>query len=180
LLSTADLTNDLKSKLQKVVLVAGPIKGTPIGETSMAWLTFLLNTSPTAPGTVWMPAAIDQSLPFIRELGPEGTSASAVGAAQSTGISNIPHSTIIAVGGKRDHSRQRWCNWIEDKALLGNIPNDCVVPMSSALPVGSLLTNLVCLLSSGNSSCTEPFDRDHQDLVDDWNVMQRIWNELNK
>jgi hypothetical protein len=170
----AGLTTSTESKLRHVVLVAGPIDGTPMAQNPFTLLTFYLNISGN-PGLTTMPGVIQDAVPFITQLEPYSDT---VRAAQSAAQKSLGATEIMAVGG--DHVLGGWVGyWLDTIPIFAGQPNDGVVPVSSALPTDSVVPNLVRLEGNDPTSGDFAYPDDHISLVNNPSVMPDILSALN-
>ena len=175
LASTGSMSANTRSKLQHIVLVAGPIDGTPAAQNAADMLTFYLNLNPEDPANVLMPAAINDAFPFINEL---QSYSKTVVAAQTAAEENLPATEIIAAGGDKGYLYW-WGTWLDTHIFLNGDPNDGIIPVSSALPSDSSLPNLVRLAGNDPSSGDYPYPDNHTSLVDNPGVIPAILSALN-
>jgi uncharacterized repeat protein (TIGR03803 family) len=188
--SIGSMTANTQGKLQHIVLVAGPIDGTPVAQSAnnLLILTYYLNLQPleSAAESVLMPASQGDMTTFVGELTPYSAY---VLDAQAAAELNAPYAETIAVGGDYSHlnivngnpvaDAANWTvNWLAQKSLQGQ-PNDGIVPVSSALPTDSVLPNLVRLLGNDPTAGDYPYPDNHVSLVNNQNVMPDILNSLN-
>jgi uncharacterized repeat protein (TIGR03803 family) len=168
------LNSNTESKLKHVVLVAGPIDGTPVASKPMDYLTYYLNSQPPNIADL-IPVAVSTYYPFINGLRPDST---ILGDAKAEAQQTLASSEIIAVGGDKPYLDQWWQTLFTQSVLLG-IPNDGVIPVSSALPTDSSLPNLVRLVGNDPNSGDYPYPYNHTHLVDNSSVIRDILNALN-
>jgi uncharacterized repeat protein (TIGR03803 family) len=169
------LSESTVSKIRHVVLVAGPIDGTPVATNPLNAITFGLNLNPSNAIGAWMPAAIAEMIPAVNELQP---GSSVIAAAQAGAKQNLTSTEIVVVGGDKPYLDHWWETIFTESALLG-IPNDGIIPVSSALPSDSTLPNLVRLVGNDPSSGNYPYPDNHTHLVNDPNVMKDVLSALN-
>ncbi|HUZ93618.1 MAG TPA: choice-of-anchor tandem repeat GloVer-containing protein [Edaphobacter sp.] len=179
LTSAKDLSPSVKAKLAHVVLVAGPIDGTPLASDADGLLTLHLNQPLDYIATVIDPEITQNQKMQLKiiapELAPVNVPGSAAPAAQAAAANNLSQTEILAVGGDQSFL-QWWGIWTRD--LFAGAPNDGVVPVASALPSDSSLPNLVRLVGNdpGNGDYSYPFD--HIDLVNNQNVMSDVFKAV--
>ncbi|WP_433967975.1 hypothetical protein [Tunturiibacter gelidiferens] len=153
-----------------MVLVAGPLEGTPIAENAIPFLTLCLNTPTPQPWTVFVPALINEFLPFIEQLMPGSAT---VQDAQTSARRYLRNVKIITVAG--DKFSHGWAaSWAYEQARMTNQSHDGVVPVRSALLSDFVLSNLERLRGNDPSLGDYPYPFDHTHLVDNPVVMQDI------
>jgi uncharacterized repeat protein (TIGR03803 family) len=169
------LTSGTEAKVSHIVLVAGPLDGTPMAINPLNYVTAVLNAVPGDAADIWMPASINLAFPFIKELQPYS---STVLNAQAAAKQNLTSTEVIAVGG--DSGYLGWLgSWLDTYMFLNGAPNDGVIPVSSALPTDSSIPNLVRLVGNDPSTGDYPYPYNHTGLVDNPSVMPDILNALN-
>ena len=175
LTSAGTLSPSARAKLAHVVLVAGPIDGTPLASDANLFLTNYFNLLQADSATIVEPSLADNPLQTILpELMPNSKS---VQAAQADAAQNLKLTEIIAVGGDAGFLSW-WGTWLQNLLIFSGKPNDGVVLVSSSLPTDSTLPNLVRLVGNDPSSGNYPYPYNHTSLVDNPKVMPDILNAL--
>lgn len=173
LASSGLLSPAATAHLGHVVLVAGPIEGTPVAQNAYDYLTFFLNLTPAFPATILMPPKLSDADGFIGQL---ATGSETVNAAQLAAAKTLTSTEMIVVGGS--NTIPTWWDHVI-QSFMGGEPNDGIIPVTSALPADSVLPNLVRLVGDSSSAQQHyPFPYDHVDLVDNQNVMPAIFGAL--
>lgn len=182
LTSAKDLSPSVKGKLAHVVLVAGPIDGTPLALNADGLLTLHLNQPLNSIATIIDPEITQNQKMQLKiiapELAPVNVPGSAAPAAQAAAATLLPQTEILAVGGDEGFLSW-WGSWLETNSVFGGAPNDGVVPVESALPTDSSLPNLVRLVGNDPGNGDYPYPFDHIDLVNNQNVMSDVFKAVN-
>jgi N-acetylneuraminic acid mutarotase len=181
LTSANDLSPSVKGKLAHIVLVAGPIDGTPLALNADGLLTLHLNQPLNYIATLIDPEITQNQKMQLKiiapELAPVNVPGSAAPAAQAAAATLLPQTEILAVGGDEGFLSW-WGSWIETNSVFGGAPNDGVVPVASALPTDSSLPNLVRLVGNDPTTGDYPYPFDHIDLVNNQNVMSDVFKAV--
>ncbi len=173
-----NLSSNAKARIAHIVLVAGPIEGTPLASDADPFITPSLNEVLEAASTVIDPSITQNQKEQLATIIPElANGSSAVLTAQSAATGLGPQTELVAVGGDKSIPTW-WGSWIETLPGFVGVPNDGAVPVVSALPTDSLLPNLVRLVGDDPASGDYPYAYDHFDLVNSQNVISDVFNAV--
>jgi hypothetical protein len=169
LAALGNMTANTRSKLKHIILVAGPLDGTPLANDTAAAannvVSYYANKILPFSADIFMPVNATDMYGFVGQL---KTDSDVVLSAQASAEQFAKSMEVIAIGGNVPDLP----SWVTDKQKLifGTEPNDGVVPLSSALPTNSIIPNLVFL---------GPYPLGHRQLVNDPNVIADIINAVN-
>ena len=177
LASTASMSDSVRSRLKHIVLVAGPIDGTPAADQVTSLLTYGLNQAAglgdatSAIASILMPLNPSDMYGSLGEL---GLNSPVIMDSQATALSSVPSAEFILAGGNDPHLLPTFL----DQEIFGGEPNDGVIPVRSALPTDSYLPNIVRLKGNAPAIGDYPYPHDHTHLVNDATVVSNILSAL--
>jgi len=171
-LGSKRLTTDAMKRIQHIVLVAGPLEGTPLADNAPFYLTVLLNVLPPKGWTVLVPEALHELMPFIEQLGTHSSLLSQIRVAASQTL--MQKQLVLAAGDRSVISSPEAVAWAWHHALLNAVPNDGVVPVSSALIQTLQLPHMTRLVGNDPKMGDNPYPLNHTSLVNNPAVIRDI------
>jgi hypothetical protein len=171
LASLPDMSPGARSKLQHLILVAGPLNGTPFADNAVNIADNIVsyfankNTVISLLKDILMPINKGDIYSFVSDL---RTNSAIVSDAQA-GASQAAKSIEIIVVGGDNPDPPAWVKTVTGD-IFGSAPNDGVVPISSSLPADSFIPNVVRL---------GPYNLGHSHLVNDPTVISDILAAVN-